>query len=378
MSFQEIKQYTAALHFSAISNDTEYLPKKLGAQLQTTDIAAQYDNAQIVLLGCGEFRGQHAKINYSNGPDVVRKHLYELFYWHTGVRLADIGNIIEGQTLADTRAALLTVLEMLHKDGKTVIILGGSHDLTNTQYHTFVRNNEIIDATVLDMIIDLKDETIVRHDNFLYEMLTSTPSFVRNFSLMGFQSFATNPEIVETLDNLHFDCMRLGKLRENINNIEPILRHSDMISIDLNVVKNADAPCNTTGSPNGLHGDEICKITQFAGLSDKCCSLGIYGYNPELDTHELSAKLISQMIWYFLDGVYSKFQEAPLSDRNEYMEYNVMMNNEYTLFLKSKRTNRWWMQLLDKSFYPCSYADFKMASEGHIPDVWMKEANRSV
>jgi formiminoglutamase len=268
------------------------------------------------------------------------------------------------------------VLELLHKEGKTVMIVGGSHDLTYTQYQTFVRNKEIIDATVMDMLIDLKDEEAIRHDNFLFEMLTSSPSYVRNFSLMGFQSFATDPEVVETLDKLHFDCMRLGKLREKLDSIEPILRHSDMISIDMNVVKNSDAPCNTVGSPNGLHGDEICKITRFAGLSDKCCSLGIYGYNPSLDTHELSAKLIAQMLWYFIDGVYAKLQEAPLSDKTQFLEYNVMVNGAYTLFVKSKCTNRWWLQLPDKSFYPCSYDDYKTASNGLIPEVWLKELNR--
>jgi formiminoglutamase len=377
MSYTEIKNYINSVNSQSI-NAANYSPRQLGAYLQPENTEEQFDNAQVILIGCGETRGEHPNSKPNNGADIVRYHLYELYYWHPTVKIFDLGNIKSGNTLADTRAALLTVLELLNKEGKIAILVGGSHDLTFTQYQTFVRNKQIIDATVLDMVIDLKDEEAILHDNFLFEMLTSSPSYVRNFSLMGFQSFATNPEIVETLDKLHFDCMRLGKLREKLDSIEPILRHSDMISIDMNVVKNSDAPCNTAGSPNGLHGDEICKVTRFAGLSDKCCSLGIYGYNPEVDTHELSAKLIAQMIWYFIDGVYAKMQEAPLSDKAQFLEYNVMVNGAYTLFIKSKSTNRWWVQLPDKSFYPCSYDDYKTASNGLIPEVWMKELNRGV
>ena len=43
----------------------------------------------------------------------------------------------QGATVDDTRAALRTVLHELHEAGKTVIVLGGSHDLTLQQYEAF-------------------------------------------------------------------------------------------------------------------------------------------------------------------------------------------------------------------------------------------------
>ncbi len=39
------------------------------------------------------------KAPYSNSADVVRKHLYKMYYWHTAIKIADAGNIQQGATL---------------------------------------------------------------------------------------------------------------------------------------------------------------------------------------------------------------------------------------------------------------------------------------
>ena len=38
-------------------------------------------------------------------------------------------------------------------------------------------------------------------------------------------------------------------------------------------------------------------------------SLGIFEYNQDLDIHNQGSQLISQMIWYFLEGVKSRKHE---------------------------------------------------------------------
>ncbi len=107
------------------------------------------------------------------------------------------------------------------------------------------------------------------------------------------------------------------------------------------------------GSPNGLFGDEMCQLTRYAGMSGRMSSLGIYGYQPEQDTDRQGAKLIAQMLWYFVDGFLVRKNEAdPVADRADFIEYQVALTGNDTLFLKSKKTNRWWMQLPDASFTP--------------------------
>jgi hypothetical protein len=48
-----------------------------------------------------------------------------------------------------------------------------------------------------------------------------------------------------------------------------------------------------------------------------------------------------------------------------------------TLFLQSKKTNRWWMQLPDKTFIACSGRDYAVALNNEIPERWLRAAERS-
>jgi arginase family enzyme len=374
----EILQYTTVIHFSE-TEEVVYLPTQIGNHIIPINHAnVDLEEIDVILVGCGELRGQNRKMDYSNGPDCVRKELYKLHYWHEDVRIGDIGNIIEGAQLNDTKAALRTVLTELHHLGKKVIVIGGSHDLTLQQYDVYKTKQEIIDFTVIDMLADLDDVSENRYDSYLMEALTFTPNYVRHFNLIGFQSYYVNPHLIETFDKLRFDCTRLGKAREDLDEMEPALRSSHIVSIDINAIRYSDAPANKLGSPNGFYGDEMCKITRFAGMSDTLGSLGIYGYLPELDNDQITAKLIAQMVWYFIDGVSVQKLECTLSDKDQFIEYHITFTHNNSLFLKSKRTNRWWMQLPNESFIPCSYKDYITACNNEIPERWMREVERLV
>src|SRR5699024_4631642 len=150
----------------------------------------------------------------------------------------------------DTQAALRMVLEELAVQGKTVFILGGSHDLTLMQYHSFVSKEQVIEATVVDALIDLHEEEYALSRHFLMEMLTEQPNFIRHFNHIGFQSYFVHPRLLETLDKLRFDCYRLGTAREKLEDMEPVIRSTDLFSFDMNAIRSADAPASRL-SPNG-------------------------------------------------------------------------------------------------------------------------------
>src|SRR5690606_7245081 len=122
----------------------------------------------VVLVGCGEQRGEGLD-KYSAGPDVIRSQFYALYYWHKDIRIADVGNIKSGAGITDTYAALRMVVGELLQIGKTVVILGGSHDLTLAQYDAYKALNHIIEATVIDGLIDLNMDNPLRSRNFLME-----------------------------------------------------------------------------------------------------------------------------------------------------------------------------------------------------------------
>ena len=49
---------------------------------------------------------------------------------------------------------------------------------------------------------------------------------------------------------------------------------------------------------NGFNGEEACTLMQYAGLSKNCSSIGIYGYIPEQDTHQMTAKQIIRRVTF--------------------------------------------------------------------------------
>jgi hypothetical protein len=117
-------------------------------------------------------------------------------------------------------------------------------------------------------------------------------------------------------------------------------------------------------------------LTRYAGMSNVLTSLGIYGYDATHDTHNMTARLMAQMVWYFVDGYLVRKSEAKLEEGDEFIVFHVTFTDNDTVFLKSKRTNRWWMKLPNRSFVPCSYGDYITASNDEIPERWLREQER--
>ena len=116
---------------------------------------------------------------------------------------------------------------------------------------------------------------------------------------------------------------------------------------------------------------------RFAGLSNKTNSVGIYGYNPANDRDLLTARQISQMIWYFVDGKSRGKREADIKDSNAFNEFHVSFAEVSTTFLQSKKTGRWWMKLPDGKFIACSQKDYQLASNNEIPERWLRAQERN-
>jgi hypothetical protein len=182
--------------------------------------------------------------------------------------------------------------------------------------------------------------------------------------------------MLETLDKLRFDCYRVGTVKESMDEMEPVIRNSELVSFDMSAIAHAYAPANVV-SPNGFNGEEACMLMRYAGMSPTVSSIGIYGYNAQHDRDDLTAKQIAQMIWYILDGRSRGRREAELNERDSFNEYHMAFAEVQTVFLQSKKTGRWWMQLPDKSFIACSYKDYLLASSNEIPERWLRAQERS-
>lgn len=375
--YQHLRDFLEPVALDKLFGDQSFHAPQFGHMLTETPAwegGAEAPAASVVMIGISEQRGDGFPME-SSAADMVRRQFYPMYHWHPETRILDLGNIRSGSTIADTYAAVRTVVTELIAARKTVIILGGSHDLTLAQYGAYASRGQVIEATVVDALIDLHEEEGLPSRHFLMEMLTGQPNFLRHYNHIGFQSYFVHPGMLETLDKLRFDCYRLGMARENMEEMEPVIRQSDMLSFDMNAIRSAEAPANRL-SPNGFTGDEACLLMRYAGMGSRLSSVGIYGYRAEADRDDLTAVEAAQMLWYFLDGYAVRSREADLQEKDAFLEFHVSFTDVETSFLKSKITGRWWMRLPDEQYIPCAHADYLAASRNETPERWLRAQER--
>ncbi len=375
-SMTNLSDFLTPIDLAQISNDTGYKEGQIGKNILVWEqVFPDVSDADVVLVACGEERGNASSRSGNIGPDAIRHQFYSLYDWHKNVRLADLGNVIGGANLTDTYAALRSVVSELIGAGKTVVILGGSHDLTLAQYDAYKHLNKTIEVTGIDSLINLSMDSPRKSESFLMDMLTGEPNFIRHYNHIGFQSFFVHPHMLETMDKLRFDCYRVGVVKEQIEEMEPVIRNSQMVSFDVAALQYMAAPSGFV-SPNGLNGEEACTLMRFAGMSPVLNSLGIYGYSADEDLHQVTSKQIAQMIWYFTEGRSRAAHEAKLTDRESFIEFHTVFAEVDTIFLQSKKTGRWWLQLPNQKFIACSYQDYVQASNDEIPERWLRAQER--
>ena len=261
------------------------------------------ENVDLAIVGVIEDRGNPINEGCGVGSDYVRPHLYHLFAPQGGVKLADLGNIKIGESVADTRAALSTIVNELLSSGVVPIILGGSHDLTYGQFTGYSNFKKGVNMVVVDERIDLAEfEDQIDCNSFMLKIILEQKAHLFNFAQIGYQKYLTDPQSVETLTKLKFDTHRLGFCQNNIDQLEPIIRDADLLSFDLSAIRWSDFTAHSEPTPHGFYGEQACQIMRYAGWSDRLSSVGIYEFNPSHDDLTQSAQLVAQMVWHFVEG----------------------------------------------------------------------------
>ncbi|MDD5570775.1 MAG: formimidoylglutamase [Bacteroidales bacterium] len=338
------------------------------------------DDVDIAIIGVKEDRKNVNNEGCALAPDYVRKYFYKLFSGGHELKIADLGNIKRGFDVNDTYFAVSSVVEELIKNNILPVIIGGSQDITYANYLAYEQLGQIINIVTVDSHFDLgKDEADLNSHSYLSKIILHQPNFLFNYANVGYQTYFVDQDAIELMKKLYFDIYRLGEVRADMEEVEPIVRNADMLSIDISSIRKSDAPANGNAYPNGFYGEEMCRIARYAGLSDKLSSIGFYELNPRLDKEEQTSHLVAQIIWYFIDGFYNRKHDFPLKDKSDYLQYrvNIQKNKYEIVFYKSKKSDRWWMEVpctADKyerhHLIPCSYNDYQSACKEDMPDRW--------
>lgn len=340
--------------------------------------------AQLAIIGVPESRNSYKNASCSMAPDEIRRQFYQLYRWNDNVRIIDMGNVIVGETVEDTYEIVSEIAADLISQKVIPIILGGGNDLVFANYRAYEKLDQMVNAVAVDACFDLGDENQpIRSDAYVNKMVLQQPNYLLNYANIGYQTYMNSPESLKLMDELFFETYRVGFMRQDIIEVEPIVRNADMVSIDISAVRRPDAPGCPHSSSNGFYGEEICQVAKYAGVSDKLTSFGIYEYDPTLDYGNQTSQLIAHIMWYFVEGFLNRCDDAQFKNKQDYRQYSIQVSGalDELVFYCSKKTGRWWVVVplihkekdrVQQYFLPCSKRDYELACEDVISQRWWK------
>jgi len=365
----EVIEEISSIHKSALGKQIQ-----VHAQNVFPDLA----KVKIALVGVLEDRRGVETANrfqYNH----IRREFYKLYSGNWTETIADLGDIYPGDTVDDTYFLLKSVTEELLNRSIIPIILGGSQDLTYAQYRAYDDFGQMVNLVNIDAQFDLGDtEQKLCNKSYVGKMVVNEPYNLFNYSNLGYQTYFNAQEEINLIEKLFFEAYRLGEITSDITLAEPVLRDADFVTLDVNSVAFGGV---SPAMPNGFSGKEICALARYAGISDKVSSFGVYEIQ-NLELSKNSAMLVSQILWYFIEGVNFRKKEYNNSFLREFTKFTVPLENRDLIFFRSEISGRWWVEIpnsinfnnkLNKqALLPCTHQDYLDACNQIIPKRWFK------
>jgi arginase family enzyme len=341
------------------------------------------DNVSIALFTVNEYRGSN-KDNFDFSFDNFRKNFYGLYPGNWNTSIVDLGNIEAGASVEDTYFVVKSLVAELIKKRIIPVVIGGNQDLTYSMYRAYDNLDQMVNLVSVDNQFDFAKETSKISESFLSKIIVEEPNNLFNYSNLGYQTYFNSQEEIDLIEKLYFEAYRLGEVSNNIAVAEPVFRDADLVSFDLKAVQSSYSGNFEVFNPNGFTGKEICALSRYAGISDKVTSFGVFDFNPNAN----EAMLVSQILWYFIEGFCFRSHEYPFGTKENYIKYIVPIDDEELVFFKSNKTERWWIEipfltnvnnkLKRNTLLPCTYEDYLAACEQEIPERWWKAQRRNI
>lgn len=359
-------------------------PQSLGKKtvFHTETEFPNIENVSVAIIGVLENRGSGSSNEIVN-LEYIRKEFYSLFPGNWQNQIVDLGNIAKGDTIEDTYYVLKTAVATLIKNKIIPLVIGGSQDLTYAMYRAYDQLEQMVNVVSIDSKFDFERENGNPSESFLTKMIIEEPNILFNYCNIGYQTYFNPQEEIDLIEKMYFDAFRLGEIANNIGIAEPVFRDADLVSLDFNSIMSCNSANFVKFVPNGFSGKEICALARYAGISDKVTSFGIFNHNNS----QAEAVLISQIMWYFIEGSNFRSNEYPFGSKQNYIKYIVTLEEDL-IFYKSNTTERWWIEIpillssnnkLKKStLLPCSYQDYLDACAGEVPERFWKAQRKNI
>jgi len=294
----------------------------------------------------------------------IRRTLYSYARPDAMPRIVDLGNIRE-----DHPEALLEVLRGLRLAHVIPILLGGDERELPSVMKALVEEAPALHWASVDKM----------HRQLMLEDKIYHPGGRLQWHWIGVQKHLFQPlqGPQKKTDHLHY---RLGVVRHDIREMEPVIRDCAALDINLCAVRSSEAPANREAGPSGFYSEEICQLSRYAGLSDHIRLFRVTGLDAALDQNGFSATCAAQSIWYFIEAIAQRKSDHPaVSERMTSYTVSLKDPDLEIIFVKSQRSGRWWIALTNEGsgevqYLSCSHKDYLMACQNILPDRYLNAA----
>ena len=341
----------------------------------------EIQGCKIAIIGLEETRNAFFPVSVYQLTD-FRKSFYQLFPGNWNFKICDLGDLPNGETPEDTYLALKEICHYLKQINVVTIVLGGSHDMVFPLYKSYQMNKQLVNIVSLDNQFDFsQEEELISGRSYMSRIIMEQPNYLLNYSNLGYQSYHIAQEELDLMDKLHFESVRLGTLLDDVRQSEPYFRDADIASFDMKSLS-WQATNNSSGNPNGIDARTACALARYAGISDRLSIFGLFELVPSNVLHQL----LSQIVWYFIEGFNCRFDEYPVLTSDGFIKYIVALSDRELVFHQSEKSNRWWMEITNENYLsnktktnallPCTHQDYLEACNDKLPEKWLKATKR--
>ena len=330
-----------------------------------------YSSIDIAIVGLNEYRNSDEISDESLNLENFRREFYSLFYGNWSANILDLGDVISGKSFSDTYYAVNSIHQDLINQNIVVIFIGGGQDFTFPLYQSLSKKHNKVNISSVDNKFDFgKIKKQFSSSSYMSKIIMDKKNSLNHFCNLGYQTFLNSQEEIDLLNKFNFESHRLGKITENIKIVEPVLRETNLLTVDFKSIKSSELNFVHNYS-NGFESSQFCSVLRYAGMSNSINSVGLF----ELLDSSISSALLSQSIWYFIEGYCLRIKEDPNSSNFKGYTYNVFCEGTNLKFYNSELSQKWWVEFINKietknisSLLPCNKRDYLMACDGTFSD----------
>lgn len=295
----------------------------------------------------------------------IRDEFYKL-YLPENIDIIDLGNIVENED-NDVYRQIQIIYEKTIFYNLKLLIIGESEKYNIGFFKNHSKKAEKFNLITIGSEIDFDEiqNNISEHKFLNYFILNN--DLLDEYYHIGYQNFLVDEKTITYFEKNNYNAFRLSEIKADFIDFEPFFRNSDIVSLDLGAIKYSDCPASKNPQPAGFNSTEICKIAYFAGLSKTIKAFGTYEYSAENDINNISAKLIAQIMWYYLDA-FVEMKTNTIADQKDFSVFHIHFENKQKdiklKFIYHEKVDLWWLSVsvgeYDK-LIPCSFNDYKTA-----------------